>query len=145
MYLGVPMREFHPEVTAPQDSPDFAIPHKGNTIFVAATTVSHGDGVDAVPDFSDPKGQKWLRVHDNAVPFERSILRVTSSLQNKNTANRAKEHANYGQYVIAMDLLFAEAWLGGPTPLSAMGALGVGNLFFIMGDNDGRGSRFTKP
>ena len=130
MYLGVLLREFHPGVTVPKDGPDFAIPHKDTTIFVEATTVSRGEGPDCVPDISVRSDD------DDSVPFNECILRVTSGLKKKAfEENRPIQHAKEGPYVIAMNLLFPEAWLGGSTPLSARAALGVGELLFTMSDN----------
>ena len=138
MYLGLLLRPYYPEVKVLESGPDFCIPQKDTTIFVEATTASRGKGMDAVPDISVRSDD------DDTVPINECILRVTSSLQNKATANRAKDHAKKGPYVIAINLLFSEAnWLGGPTPLSAKATLGVGDLFFTMGDNDGRDGRFT--
>ena len=131
MYLGVLLREFHPGVTAPQNGPDFTI-RKDTTTFVEATTASRGNGVDAVPDISVGSDD------DDSVPTNECILRVTSSLRTKAfEENHPIQHAAEGPYVIAINLLFPEAWVGDSTPLSAQATLGVGNLLFSMSGNDG--------
>ena len=138
MYLGLLLRAYYPELKVLKSGPDFCIPWKVSQTFVEAASASRGEGADRVPDISVRSDD------DDSVPFNKCILRVTAALKEKKSqANNAECFAKKGPYVIAVNLPFPEAWLGGPTPLSARATLGVGEHFLPMGDNDGRDGGFT--
>ena len=117
MYLGVLLRTHHPDLKVPKDGPDFFIPSGDSPIFIEATSVSHGNTKDAVPDISTRSDD------DDTVPFRELALRITASLKEKSEANRTKYFAKEAAYVVAVNLPFPEAWLCDPDPLSAHAVL----------------------
>ena len=124
MYLGVLLREYYPELEAPGCGPDFHVPYKGSRIFVEATSTFRGTGPNAVPDISVRSDD------DSTVPFNECVLRITSSLAEKSTANKAKCLVEKGARIVAVNLPFPEAWLCGAPPLSAQATLGLEGQVF---------------
>ena len=121
MYLGNHFLErYNGAVTSEDKGPDFHVRVGNQTIFVEATVASRGTTEDAIPDITT-----FREGDDPLVPFKECILRITSSLKNKASANGAKKKAEDGPYVIAINLPYKEAWLCTNPPMAAQATLGV--------------------
>lgn len=124
LYLGVFLRKQHPAVRSQSSGPDFEVPGPPS-IFVEATTASRGDGSNSVPHLVGSDSD------ESSVPPKECVLRITSKLRDKAKLNDAERLGKSSPYLIAVNLLFREAWVGHDLPLAAQATLGVGSLSMI--------------
>ncbi|MEZ4651951.1 MAG: hypothetical protein R3E97_24755 [Candidatus Eisenbacteria bacterium] len=129
MWLGVRLLERYPRTVATKKSaPDFLVHWNGREAFVEATVAYRGQGRDQVPDISK-------RIDDDdSVPFDECILRITSAVRTKATANKAREMTVTRSYVVAVNLPYPEAWVCSDPPLAIQACLGIGGLHLGLGD-----------